>query len=140
MENIHSSSVELDGKAILIKGESGSGKSSLALKLIMLGAKLIADDQTTVFINKGEVFLRAPSSLPFGLEIRGVGIISPPRCKKAKLKLVIDLSEVETSRLPSLHERRIDILGYSFPFYFFQGIKEPASAIYAILKFGIVKL
>lgn len=140
MKNIHASSVELDGKAVLIKGEPGSGKSSLALKLIMLGAKLIADDQTTVFIEKKRVFLRAPASLPFGLEIRGVGIVNVPGCKKEKLKLVVDLSKVETNRLPDLHERRIDMLGYSFPFYFFHGIKEPANAIYALLKFGIVKL
>ena len=60
--------MELDGKAILIKGESGSGKSSLALKLISLGANLIADDQTAVFLQKGQVFLGAPNSLPAGLD------------------------------------------------------------------------
>ena len=132
--------MELDGKAVLIKGESGSGKSSLALKLITLGANLIADDQTTVFIQKGQVFLEAPNSLPAGLEIRGVGIVRVPICKKASLKLVVDLSKHENKRLPNSIDRNIDILGYSFPFYLFQGIKDPANAVYALLKFGIMKL
>ena len=140
MENIHSSSVEFDGHGVLIKGQSGSGKSSLALKLIMLGANLIADDQTTVFIEKNKVYLCAPPSLPRGLEIRGVGILNVPVCAKAQLKLVIDLSTIEKKRLPNLSERRINILGYSFPFYFFRGINEPANSIYALLKFGLLRL
>ena len=137
---MHSSSVELDGKAILIKGDSGSGKSSLALKLIMLGANLIADDQTEVFVEKKQVFLRAPAKLPSGLEVRGVGIVKAPTCKKAVLDLVVDLSQVEENRLPKPFDRTINILGYSFPFYFFQGINDPANSIYALLKFGIAKV
>ena len=136
MENIHSTSVELDGKAVLIKGKSGSGKSSVALSLIMLGCNLIADDQTVVFLEKDQVKLRAPESLPCGLEIRGVGFVRAPICKQAELKLVVDLSKYEKKRFPNPDERSTNILGYSFPFYFFQGIKEPANAIYAVVKFG----
>ena len=106
----------------------------------MLGANLIADDQTTLFVEKKRVLLRAPTSLPSGLEIRGVGIVNAPICKKAELKLVVDLSLVEKDRLPNLIEKNIDILGHSFPFYFFQGIKEPANSIFALLKFGIVEI
>lgn len=140
LENVHSSSVELDGKAVLIKGKSGSGKSELALKLIVLGAKLISDDQTTVFIYNNHVYLRAPKSLPSGIEIRGVGIVNVPKIKKAQLRLVVDLSQVEKKRFPSPENSMINILGYSFPFYFFRGIKEPANAIYALLKYGTIKL
>ena len=140
MENVHASSVELDGKAVLIKGASGSGKSTLALKLIMLGANLIADDQTVIFKKKRRVFLRAPDSLPHGLEIRRVGIVNAPSCMEAELKLVIDLSQCENKRLPNQLGRNINIFGYTFPFYCFQGIVEPANSIYALLKFGIAKL
>ena len=136
MENVHASSVELDGLGILIKGKSGSGKSQLALKLIMLGANLIADDQTSVFMENDQVFLQAPVSLPPGLEIRGVGMVNAPSSKKARLKVVVDLDNSESKRLPYA-KRSINILGYSFPFYFFRDIKEPANSIYAILKFGI---
>ena len=139
MENVHASAVELDGLGVLIKGKSGSGKSRLALKLIMLGANLIADDQTTVFTEKNQVFLQAPVSLPLGLEIRGVGIVNAPTSKKAKLKVVIDLDNRESKRLP-YSKRSINILGYSFPFYFFRYLKEPANSIYALLKFGIADI
>ena len=140
MKNVHSSSVELDGKAVLIKGESGSGKSSLALKLIMLGANLIADDQTVIFMKRNNVFLRTPETLPRCLEIRRVGLINVPFCSEAELKLVVDLSKSETERLPNSKNTKINILGYSFPFYRFQGIMDPANSIYALLKFGIVKI
>ena len=140
MQNFHSSAVELNGRAVLIKGQSGSGKSSLALQLILLGAKLIADDQTEVFLEQNKVFLRAPASLPNGLEIRGIGIVKAPFCEKAQLKFVIDLSQCESERLPNPLGRRINILGYSFPFYFFQDIKDPANAIYALLEFGLLEV
>ena len=140
MQNIHSIAVAVNGKAVLIKGQSGSGKSSLALQLILLGGKLIADDQTEVFLEQKKVFLRAPVSLPNGLEIRGVGIVKAPLCKKAELKFVIDLSQCEKERLPNLSTQGINILGYSFPFYFFQDIKNPAHAIYALLEFGLLEV
>ena len=140
MENLHASAVELDGKAVLIKGASGSGKSVLALKLISLGANLIADDQTLVFKHKNKVYLCAPESLPRGLEIRGIGIVGAPICEQAELGLVVDLSKVEKNRVPETIERKIVIMGYSFPFYLFKDIKEPAASIYAILKFGILSL
>ena len=39
---IHASSVEINGKGVVILGKSGAGKSSLAIKLISMGAKLIS--------------------------------------------------------------------------------------------------
>ena len=44
-EQIHATAVELYGDAILLRGEPGSGKSDLALRLIHEGAKLISDDR-----------------------------------------------------------------------------------------------
>ena len=43
---IHASSVDINGKGVVILGKSGAGKSNLAIKLISMGAKLISDDQT----------------------------------------------------------------------------------------------
>ena len=83
--------------------------------------------------------MRAPPSLPPGLEIRGIGFVNPPICKKAALQFVVDLSEIENDRLPNSVERNINILGYSFPFYLFQGINNRGNSIYALLKFGIMK-
>lgn len=106
----------------------------------MLGAKLIADDQTRLFIQNNQVYVRAPQTLPPGIEIRGIGIVNVPQTKKAQLQLVVDLDHNEKKRFPNPDSTVLNILGYSFPFYFFKGIREPANAIYAMLKFGIVKL
>ena len=42
---MHATCVHINGSGVLIVGRSGSGKSSLAIKLLALGAKLVADDQ-----------------------------------------------------------------------------------------------
>ena len=43
---IHSTSVVIEDSGVLIVGDSGSGKSDLALRLIDSGATLISDDIT----------------------------------------------------------------------------------------------
>ncbi len=47
-ETIHASSVAIDGRAVLITGPSGSGKSDLTLRLLDRGFSLVSDDQTLV--------------------------------------------------------------------------------------------
>jgi len=47
---IHASAVEVDGLAFLIAGPSGAGKSSLAAGLIAVGARLVSDDLTVVWL------------------------------------------------------------------------------------------
>ena len=37
--------MDINGSGVLIVGSSGSGKSSLAINLLALGSKLVADDQ-----------------------------------------------------------------------------------------------
>ena len=43
-ETLHASCVAIDGRAVLIEGRSGEGKSDLALRLIDRGAALVSDD------------------------------------------------------------------------------------------------
>ena len=47
-ESVHGTSVAIGGRAALITGPSGSGKSDLALRLIDRGFTLVSDDQTVV--------------------------------------------------------------------------------------------
>ena len=140
MEIVHGTAVELVGKAVLIKGRSGSGKSSLALKLVGMGAHLIADDRVEIIRTKSCLFLRAPKSLPQGIEIRGVGIAKVPICPKAPLELVVNLDEIELKRIPDLDTQRTTLLGYSIPFLRLNGIKNSDSIIYTVLKYGILDL
>jgi serine kinase of HPr protein (carbohydrate metabolism regulator) len=41
---VHGTAISIGGHGVLIMGESGSGKSDLALRLIDRGAILISDD------------------------------------------------------------------------------------------------
>ena len=47
-ETVHASSVAVDGRAVLITGPSGSGKSDLTLRLLDRGFTLVSDDQTII--------------------------------------------------------------------------------------------
>ena len=47
--NIHASCVAIGGKGVLLLGDSGAGKSDLALRLIDEGARLVADDRAELY-------------------------------------------------------------------------------------------
>jgi serine kinase of HPr protein (carbohydrate metabolism regulator) len=74
-ETIHVSSVAIDGRAVLIGGRSGAGKSDLALRLIDRGAALISDDYTFVRRDRDRAFASAPERIAGRIEMRGVGIV-----------------------------------------------------------------
>ena len=102
MEIVHATCVRLDGKGILIRGPSGSGKSDLALRLIDRGGLLVADDLVSLVAREG----RAWASLPPGrdrfagaLELHGVGILSVPCAVETAVGLIIDLCEA-VERMP----------------------------------------
>ncbi|MBY5934492.1 HPr kinase/phosphatase C-terminal domain-containing protein [Tateyamaria omphalii] len=109
---LHASAVAVDGRGILIRGASGSGKSSLALQLMGLGATLISDDQTELTENAGGVRLSAPATIKGQVEARGLGILNADSVT-APLHLVVDLDVVETQRLPVRHQALI--LNTAFP-------------------------
>src|SRR2546423_3465696 len=72
---------------VLLLGESGSGKSDLALRLIAMGATLVADDRCELFFNGGAVCARAPPAIAGPIEIRGVGIVTLPFAPDAPIAL-----------------------------------------------------
>ena len=90
--------------AVLLLGDSGSGKSDLALRLINAGAKLISDDQTALFIRGstrgGRLYAAAPDRTRGLLEVRGVGIVPVDAVAEAPIALVVQLSTGEIPRLP----------------------------------------
>lgn len=111
---LHASCVAVDGRGLLILGPSGSGKSSLALRLISLGAQLVSDDRTRVDRAGDALIATCPNPELQGLiEARGTGILRAPWVESAELRLVIDLARCETERLPPL--RTVTILGSEVP-------------------------
>lgn len=101
METVWGTTVAIDGRAVLLRGPSGSGKSDVALRLIDGGAGLVADDRTELVREGDRLVARAPEALRNRLEVRGIGIVTIPTVARAPLVLVVDLVPPEqVPRLP----------------------------------------
>ena len=106
-ETMHASCVALDGRAVLICGPSGSGKSDLALQLIDRGFTLVSDDQTIVRKQGLRLLASAPPTIHGKLEIRGIGIVDRATVTDVQVALTVDLAS-EIQRLPDdSRERKI---------------------------------
>ena len=112
-ENLHASTVALDGRAVIISGPSGSGKSDLTLRLLDRGFMLVSDDRTIVCKAGEKVIATAPDTIRGKLEIRGVGIVDIPSINDVPVALVVELTS-DITRLPDNARERI-ILGAGIP-------------------------
>ena len=90
-ETIHTSCVAIGGRAVLIGGASGRGKSDLALRLIDRGARLVSDDYTVVRHAGGRLLASAPDTIAGKMELRGVGIVDFPTERDVPVALFVDL-------------------------------------------------
>ncbi|HWB49175.1 MAG TPA: serine/threonine protein kinase [Stellaceae bacterium] len=110
----HATSVAIGGRAVLLRGPSGSGKSDLALRLIDAGARLVADDQSEVRRDGEALFVRCPAPIAGLIEVRGVGLVKVDSVPTARLALIADLvAPQHTERLPE--PRNATILGLAIP-------------------------
>jgi serine kinase of HPr protein (carbohydrate metabolism regulator) len=112
-ETLHASCVALDGRAVLITGISGSGKSDLSLRLLDRGFTLVSDDQTIVRKQGGKLIAAAPSTITGKLEIRGVGIVTMDTVGDVPVALLVELTS-DIQRLPD-DSRERPILGVNLP-------------------------
>lgn len=88
-----STGVAIGGRAVLIEGEPGTGKSALALALIDRGAELIGDDGVEL-VPAGERLLARPHPRTRGLiEVRNLGLLPWPVCAEAPVALVLRLDQ-----------------------------------------------
>lgn len=112
-ETLHCSTVAIGGRAVLIEGRSGSGKSDLALRLIDRGALLVSDDYT-IARRKGKLLLASPPDMIAGkIEVRGLGLIEMDYVADQPVALVVQLFDV-VDRMPPEPELRA-IAGISVP-------------------------
>jgi serine kinase of HPr protein (carbohydrate metabolism regulator) len=86
------SCVAIEGRAVLIEGPPGGGKSSLALALIDRGAALVGDDGVHLEPRGDRLWALPPPAIAGKLEIRNVGIVELPAVE-APIALAVVLRE-----------------------------------------------
>ena len=136
-ETLHASTVAIDGRAVLITGPSGSGKSDLALRLLDRGFTLVSDDQTIVKRSGDRLIATAPPTIAGKLEIRGIGIVEMEHADHAPVALVVELTS-DIQRLPD-DSRERPILGVSVPLISIDALtaSAPSKVALALDRMGL---
>ncbi|HET6756827.1 MAG TPA: HPr(Ser) kinase/phosphatase [Burkholderiales bacterium] len=115
-ETLHGVFLDVLGMGVLLTGESGVGKSELALELISRGSGLVADDVVELYQIAPEILEgRCPPLLKDFLEVRGLGMLNirtifgetAVRIKK-NLKLIIELKRPIAGFIPGLERLPLD--------------------------------
>jgi HPr kinase/phosphorylase len=139
---IHASAVLVGTRGLLIRGDSGAGKSQLVLQLISAAtqgrlafARLVADDRVFVTPTHGRLVARAPRELAGLLEIRGLGIRRLPYEPLAVIRLVVDLAAA-AERMPPTAATETEIEGVRLPRLAVAPGEDPFSLVLASLTWG----
>ena len=123
----HGELVEVYGEGVLIIGDSGVGKSEVALELLSRGHRLIADDLVEIRkINKKTISGMSPANIRHFIEVRGIGIIDAKTLFgigavkiRQKIHMVIKLENWNPDKaynILGLEEEKMDFLGVKIPF------------------------
>ncbi len=124
----HGTMMDIKGIGVLIRGDSGVGKSECALALVERGHSLVADDLTRIkLLDERELMASSPELNRGHMECRGLGIINvgemfgirSVRASK-RIDMVVTLreftSDVDEERT-GLEQGTFDILGLRLPHY-----------------------
>src|SRR5436190_461705 len=120
------SMVDILGVGVIIRGESGIGKSESVLALIERGYSLVADDITKVLLVDGKDVMGTSAEITRNhMEVRGIGIINIAAMfgvksirQEKRVDLVITLkswNEVADLDRLGLEEEHVKILGIDVP-------------------------
>jgi len=127
----HATTLDVKGIGVMIRGDSGIGKSECALALIERGYSLVADDLTCITLRDERELMASSRELNRGyMECRGIGIINIADMfgvKSLRLEKRIDLVVTLKEWTPEVVEERT---GLEENFYEILGIKVPHIEFY----------
>ncbi len=127
--SVHATLLEVYGVGVLLTGESGIGKSEIALELIRKGHRLIADDRVEITKINNELVGSCPELTQGIMEVRGIGIIDVTRVfgiNAFKEKETINV-HIDLVKFSSKHD--FERLGNSEQFKELLGIQVPYNKI-----------
>ncbi|MGE4324777.1 MAG: HPr kinase/phosphorylase [Pseudodonghicola sp.] len=133
-ETLHASCVALCGRALLISGASGSGKSGMALNLMALGAGLVSDDRTILTRQGDGLVASAPETIEGLIEARGLGLLHAEPTGPTPVFALLDLDTPEVHRLPPA--RNTSILGCEITLLLRSEIPHFAASLMQFLRTG----
>jgi serine kinase of HPr protein (carbohydrate metabolism regulator) len=141
---VHASAVQIGSRGVLIRGASGSGKSSLLLQLISAEPgrnTLVADDRVMLEVRDARLFASPPAALAGVLEVRGQGLLRLPHVARTAIDLVADLvAAAEAPRMPTPAERLALLMGISIPRIFIAcGAIDGAARVAAALSWPVLE-
>ena len=136
-ETLHASTVAIGGRAVLITGPSGSGKSDLTLRLLDRGFTLVSDDQTVVRRENDRLIASAPPRIAGKLEVRGLGIVEMESAGDVPVALLVELTS-EVERLPE-ESRERPVLGVPLPLVSLDALtaSAPSKVALALDRLGL---
>lgn len=119
--------LEIYGVGVLLRGESGVGKSECALSLITRGHRLIADDVVKAKVRGGDILIGFGSPLTrHHMEIRGLGIINLQTLfgsgcirESKRIDIVVSMEEWDPNKdyeRLGLEDKKFNILGIEIPY------------------------
>jgi HPr kinase/phosphorylase len=134
---LHASCVVVGEAGLVIRGGSGSGKSSLARQIVREGergglfARLVCDDRVRLESRNGRVVASAVAAIAGRIEVRRIGLVTVPFERAAVVRWVVDLSE-DPPRLPEPTEATVPLCGVAVPRL--QATIEPGLAEAVLLR------
>lgn len=117
----HATCIACAGRGVLLMGEPGTGKSSLALRLIDRGAMLVADDYALLTREGDSLIATVPETIAGLIEVRGFGIFRLPYRRRVEIALTVRLGR-EDERLPEPKEW--EMLGLARPLLVMDALRD----------------
>lgn len=146
---LHATCIAIDGRAALLIGPSGSGKSDLALRLCtgtqkidgkVLDVRLVADDQVHLTCRDGRLYASPPPTIAGKIEARGLGILTMTYIETAEVKLAVTLVHGQPiERMPDPPSRR-ELLGVALPSISLCAFENsaPAKVAFALSQLSVI--